>query len=165
MLESIALKFTERTEPLVVPVQGVTILVGPNNSGKSLVLREIEAAISTNGPFDGKVVKDFSIAWPTAAQFAEDVDRLKKRAPLGTPIDNIYVGRFNPAGNIEANTINLASLNQQFINKNRHWVSSQFWRFFQIRLDGRTRFDLTNDRPTGDLLQRPTNLLAHLFPR
>jgi predicted ATP-dependent endonuclease of OLD family len=46
MLESISLKFTELAELLRIPAQGVTIFVGPNNSGKSLVLREIEQDIS-----------------------------------------------------------------------------------------------------------------------
>ena len=48
MLESISLKFTELAEPLRVPAQGVTIFVGPNNSGKSLVLREIELDIHSH---------------------------------------------------------------------------------------------------------------------
>lgn len=41
MFDSISLKFTELTEALRIPAQGVTVFVGPNNSGKSLVLREI----------------------------------------------------------------------------------------------------------------------------
>src|SRR5437667_142622 len=72
MLKSITLRFTELSEVTPIPTDGVTIFVGPNNSGKSRAL-------------------------------------------------------------------------------------------LQIRLDGRTRFELTSDRPTGDLLGRPQNILAHLF--
>ena len=46
---------------------------------------------------------------------------------------------------------------------NKRWVTSQFLKFFLIRLDGRTRFELTNDRPRGDLLGRAQNMLMHLF--
>ena len=45
MFETISLKFTERSAPLIVPAQGVTVFVGPNNAGKSLALREIEEAV------------------------------------------------------------------------------------------------------------------------
>ncbi|MGO9476103.1 MAG: hypothetical protein ACLPWS_22275 [Rhodomicrobium sp.] len=110
MLESITLHFSECAELLVVPAQGVTILVDPNNSGKSLLLREIETAIATNGPFTGKVLRDFSIAWPTGNQFSQAIETLKKHARFGTSPDNVYVGRFNPSGQLEVNTLQLYTL-------------------------------------------------------
>ena len=78
-------------------------------------------------------------------------------------VDNIYVGRFSPAGNLDAQEINRDSLVQQFKQRHKHWFASQFLKFFMIRLDGRTRFDLTNDRQTGDLIGLPQNTLVHLF--
>jgi predicted ATP-dependent endonuclease of OLD family len=44
MLESITLTFTDSPD-LQLPAAGITVFVGPNNSGKSLVLREIETAL------------------------------------------------------------------------------------------------------------------------
>ncbi|WP_146001646.1 hypothetical protein [Sphingobium fuliginis] len=38
-----------------------------------------------------------------------------------------------------------------------------FVRFFTTRLDGRTRFELIDPKPTGDLDRPPENLLWHLF--
>lgn len=73
------------------------------------------------------------------------------------------MGRFNPSGQLETATLNKHTLNNQFHNKDKRWITSQFLRFFQIRLDGRTRFDLTNDRSTGDLAGVPQNILAHIF--
>jgi hypothetical protein len=163
MLETITLKFTEAAAPVVVPAQGVTVFVGPNNAGKSLVLRELEIALSTNGPVETKLLKDFELVWPSETQLADDVIKLTKKAPQGTLLNNVYVGRFNPAGQLEANTVNRDSLVEQFKTHQKHWVASQFLKFFQIRLDGRTRFDLTNDRATGDLAALPQNILAHLF--
>ena len=163
MLESISLKFTETATPLVVPAQGITVFVGPNNSGKSLVLRELEVALSTNGPASTKLLHDFELVWPSEAQLLDDVTKLIKKAPPGTPVANVYVGRFSPAGQLEASSIHRQSLVDQFNGHHKYWVASQFLRFFQIRLDGRTRFDLTNDRPTGDLVGLPQNILAHLF--
>lgn len=163
MIKSISLKFTEKAEPLVVPSQGVTIFVGPNNSGKSLLLREFEAAFGTHGTIDTKLFGDYELDWPDESQIESDVEKLKKKAPLGIVLENIYVGRFKPSGDLEANQINRDTLFQQFKSREKRWIASQFLRYFQIRLDGRTRFDLTNDRPTGDLANPPVNLLAHLF--
>jgi predicted ATP-dependent endonuclease of OLD family len=64
MLESISLKFTE-TQDLIVPAKGVTVFVGPNNSGKSLILRELELAISSSVKVNTKLLNDFEIIWPS----------------------------------------------------------------------------------------------------
>ncbi|WP_029079821.1 ATP-dependent endonuclease [Bradyrhizobium sp. th.b2] len=163
MIESISLKFTERAEPLVVPSQGVTIFVGPNNSGKSLVLREFEAAFGSNGTLNTKLFGDYELEWPEEPQIEADVEKLRKKAPDGIVVENIYVGRFRPNGDLEASQVNKSSLFDQFKAREKRWIASQFLKYFQVRLDGRTRFDLTNDRQTGDLANPPVNLLAHLF--
>ena len=49
MISSIVLKFTENSD-LNLPTSGITVFVGPNNSGKSLVLKELEMAYQTH-PF------------------------------------------------------------------------------------------------------------------
>jgi len=164
MLESISLKFTELASPLQVPAQGVTIFVGPNNAGKSLVLRELEQDISTHASVATKIVSDFEIIWLSDEQLNKDIENLTKKAPLGTSPDNVYVGRFNASGNLDATNVPHQAL-REFMKDHREkrWLTSQFLRFFLIRLDGRTRFDLTNDRPRGDLLGRAQNMLMHLF--
>ena len=165
MLESISLKFTELASPLQVPAQGVTIFVGPNNAGKSLVLRELEQDISTHASEATKIVSDFEIIWLSDEQLNKDIENLTKKAPLGTSPDNVYVGRFNASGNLDATNVPHQAL-REFMKDHREkrWLTSQFLRFFLIRLDGRTRFDLTNDRPRGDLLGRAQNMLIGLHP-
>jgi predicted ATP-dependent endonuclease of OLD family len=163
MLKSITLRFTERPEPIIVPTEGVTIFVGPNNSGKSLALREIEHALITGQIPEGKLVRDFEVSMPNADQLQADIDLLRKKAPKGLSPDQVYIGRFLPNGQLDSNTLGARDLEAQVIQNNKQWVTANFWRLFQIRLDGRTRFDLTNDRPTGDLLAIPQNILVHLF--
>lgn len=164
MFESISLKFTEIAEPLRFPVNGVTVFVGPNNSGKSLVLRELEQDFSSYTPLEKKVLHDFEIVWPSEDQLNEDIDNLTKKTPSGLPLDHVHIGRFAPNGNVDTNNINLVHLRTHAQQPgNKRWLSSQFLRFFLIRLDGRTRFDLTNDRPRGDLLGLAQNILMHLF--
>lgn len=164
MLDSISLKFTELAEPLRVPAQGVTVFVGPNNSGKSLVLREIEQDISSHANVATKLLDDIEIVWLNEEQLEKDLENLTKKAPLGTSPDHVYLGRFNPNGNLDAHTVAHQQLRDMMrTHQNRRWVASQFLRYFLIRLDGRTRFELTNDRPRGDLLGRAQNMLMHLF--
>src|SRR5436853_75026 len=163
IFQSISLKFTDAS-PLVVPGRGVTVFVGPNNSGKSMVLRELEAALSTNGRLETKILDDFEISWPDEREIEQDSIRLRKRSPPGTPLGEVYVGRFRPDGRLEGGPVGKDSLiNIVKQKQNKTWLASQFLRFFLIRLDGRTRFDLTNDRETGDLLGIPQNVLTHLF--
>jgi predicted ATPase len=163
MLQSVTLKFTEAPTSVVVPAQGVTVFVGPNNSGKSLVLREIEQALATNGMYQGKIVHDFEIVWPDQQQFESDLHSLIQKAPIGTPADQVFIGRFTPAGGLDSAAVSRETLINQYNQHQKYWVASQFLRLYQIRLDGRTRFDLTSDRPSGDLLRRPENFLTHLF--
>jgi predicted ATPase len=164
VLESISLNFTELAEPLRVPAQGVTIFVGPNNSGKSLVLREIEQDISTHESVATKILNDTEIIWIGEDQLNGDITKLTKEAPLGTSPDHVYVGRFNPNGSRDGQVVPHNVLREYMTQRReKRWLTSQFLRFFLIRLDGRTRFDLTIDRPRGDLLGRAENMLMHLF--
>jgi hypothetical protein len=164
MLASISLKFTEFPEPLHVPAQGVTVFVGPNNSGKSLVLREIEQDVSTHGKVTTKLLNDFEIVWPSEQQLEEDLANLTTKSPVGTSPDRVYVGRFNPQGSLDTQNVPHGQLRQSMkAQTDKRWVTSQFLRFFLIRLDGRTRFELTTDRPKGDLLGPAQNMLMHVF--
>lgn len=164
MLESVSLKFTELAEPLRIPAQGVTIFVGPNNSGKSLVLREIEQDIASHANIAKKIVSDFEIVWIGEEQLKSDITKLTEKAPSNTSPDNVYVGRFNPDGRFGGHSIPHRPLREYMAaRREMRWIASQFLRFFLIRLDGRTRFDLTNDRPRGDLLGLAQNILMHLF--
>lgn len=164
MLESIMLKFTELAQPLVVPTQGVTVFVGPNNSGKSLVLKEVEQHFQHHEKLPTKLVEDFKLIWPTEEQANNDIEALSQKHPHNRE-DHFYLGRFNPAGELENVEHSKSSLISQLKDQQGYrWIASQFYRFFTIRLDGRTRFNLTNDRKQGDLLvPQAKNVLAHLF--
>jgi hypothetical protein len=164
MLESISLKFTELPELLRVPAQGVTVFVGPNNSGKSLVLREVEQSFSSYTPVTTKIVDDFEILWVGDQQVEEDIAKLSKRAPPSNSPDFINIGRFVPNGTIETFSVPRNDVwHNMRTHQNKLWLTSSFLRMFLIRLDGRTRFDLTNDQGRGDLLGPRQNMFMHLF--
>jgi len=164
MIKSISLKFTEIPEPVSIPVDGVTIFVGPNNSGKSLVLRELESDISEHAEPQKKLLCNFEIDWPSSEELASALQAPSGSTHPGTPAGHLFVSRFNRSGALDSLGIPADSL-QKFVKEhiNERWIASQFLRFFLIRLDGRTRFDLTSDKPREDLIAPPRNILAKIF--
>jgi energy-coupling factor transporter ATP-binding protein EcfA2 len=165
VFKKITLKFTAGTKKIELDAQGITIFVGPNNSGKSLVLREIEGIVSSYPrPADMRIVDDYELEWPTEEEL-EDSSKRWEGASRGLPEGRLFVGRFSSAGEtLEGATVDKAHLlNVLKAREDKQWVASQYSRFGQIRLDGRTRFNLTNDRDAGDLLSQPQNMLSKLF--
>lgn len=163
MFSQITLKFTERADLLTVPAQGVTVFVGPNNSGKSLLLREIERAASEGVTSSNHILQSIDYVWPSKDEVQADLNKLKKKSPAVVPDGHVVIGKFNAAGAAENRQIQVEALLEHLDRKSVSWLASHFFRYLLIRLDGRTRFELTNDRERGDSLQAPTNSFAHLF--
>lgn len=164
LLKTIKLGFTESPD-LDLPVEGVTIFVGPNNSGKSLVLRELEQAHTVDPyPSGLKIVKEYDVVWPPIAELSALLSKYEKQDDPNIPMGHIKLGRIGPNGRAEGQvydrkTFNLIASEQS----DKHWWLTQFSRWGLIRLDGRSRFNLTNDMEAGDLLSAPLNTLSHLF--
>lgn len=164
MFKSVELHFSE-TGSLNLTTKGITVFVGPNNSGKSLVLREIEAAFNTH-PFPSglQILRDYEVAWPTLAEVNVAIEKSKSFQPSGLPVGTVVIGRITPGGSLEAQQLSKENLAQIIEAKaNKRWIATQYLKWGVIRLDGRSRFNLTNDQGGGDLLAPPQNVLAHLF--
>lgn len=164
MLKSVTLKFTEN-EDLLLPAAGITVFVRPNNSGKSLVLKEVEQAFVVHPfPANLKVLKDYEVAWPSPEDVRESLKRFAPFQLANLAVGQVVVGRITPSGGLETATLNEESLSKIASAKtDKHWWVTQYLRWGVIRLDGRSRFNLTNDQSAGDLLATPGNVLAHLF--
>jgi len=164
MLSSITLKFTEHQD-LVLPASGITIFVGPNNSGKSLALKEVESAFTTHPfPANTLMLRDYEVKWQDETEIDAALAKFEQYSDPNPSIGNRTIGRINPNGGREAGQINLETLKVIAKEKqNKNWWATQFLRWGVLRLDGRSRFNLTNDQSGGDLLAAPTNVLAHLF--
>jgi predicted ATP-dependent endonuclease of OLD family len=164
MLSSITLKFTEHRD-LVLPSSGITIFVGPNNAGKSLVLKEIESAFNIH-PFPGNtlMLRDYEVTWQDEAEIDATLARFEQYKDSNAQIGHRTIGRINPNTGREAGQINVETLKNIAKQKQqKNWWATQFLKWGVLRLDGRSRFNLTNDQTGGDLLAAPTNVLAHLF--
>jgi ABC-type polar amino acid transport system ATPase subunit len=164
MLDSITLKFTNSAD-LLLSASGITIFVGPNNSGKSLVLREVEQALTVH-PFPAglRILKDYNVKWPSIEEGEAIFSALAESPPTGIAEDRVIITRINPSGGVENGSFDKTSFLNVLTNKtDKHWWATQFLRFGFLRLDGRSRFNLTNDQQAGDLTAKPQNMLAHLF--
>lgn len=164
MLESITLKFTS-SEDIFLTCDSTTLFVGSNNSGKSLILREIERVFESGQfPQDLKLLKDFSIHWPSL----DDMENLFKKSESvsgkSATAENVIIGSMKPGRGLVRVELSRESVLHMATNKSeRSWFAHNVVRFGVLRLDGRSRFSLSDDQPMGDLLAPPTNVLAHLF--
>lgn len=164
MLTSASLKFTEH-ENLNFSTTGITVFVGPNNSGKSLVLKEIEEYfLRDSPPTYHHILKSVEIRWPSLEEVEAVIERSKTLRDQGLSEEMIVLGRINPNGGLEKNQYHKASFFNIFQQKsNQHRFAHNYLRWGVLRLDGRSRFNLTNDQTGGDLLTTPQNVLSHLF--
>ena len=164
MISSLTLKFTEN-EDLTLPALGITIFVGPNNSGKSLVLKEVEQCFLIDPfPADLHVVKDYEVIFPSEEELEAALAKFASFKLQNMSEGNVVVGRITPTGGLEVSQIDRNGLFEQAKRRSdKRWWATQFLKWGVVRLDGRSRFNLTNDQSGGDLLATPQNVLAHLF--
>lgn len=164
MLKNITLHFSELPNSIEVSTQGVTIFVGPNNSGKSLLLKEIEQAFRLHGKVEGfKILDGFEIVWPTKASIEQDLDSLSHRKPQGSNTNIIETGYFQ-GRNFQSKRLVRDQIIEIAKGKtDKNWFAAEFLTHFLVRLDGRTRFELSDDDSMGDLLSSPSSMLAAIF--
>lgn len=164
MLQSVTVNFSE-TGSFDLDVKDITLFVGPNNSGKSLLLREIETIASTDILSNNfKIITNFDIKWPDEATLDKRIEAAKANTPPGGPSGHVEFKRLNPNGVRDAEYIDINFLKECVSGKmQKGWVAKSLIRWRVIRLDGRSRFNLTNDQRGGDLEKPPQNVLVNLF--
>jgi len=164
MLSSVTLKFTESPD-IILPSAGITVFVGPNNAGKSLFLKEVEQAFTVH-PFPAglHILRDYEITWPTSDEVNSTLRKHASFQAKDAAEGTVFLGRINPNGGREGQQHNKDQLLSMADSKaDKRWWATQFLRWGVLRLDGRSRFNLTNDQSAGDLLSPPNNVLTHLF--
>lgn len=182
MLKRIALKFGPNgfdSELSLEPV-GVTIFVGPNNSGKSLVLREVQT-YAESGPQAGSKIVSFLEPWFSDPESTRNL--LKSRElPFGSEqprsegqmqLLKMIPGTggsaiFNISGDEllrQLDTMWRYQRDNPNVRVAPNWqpIWQHYVGLFTMALDGRTRFALTDVRDAGDLQSTPSNHLAALF--
>lgn len=173
MLNVISLKFgsSAEAERLSFDPGNITVFVGPNNSGKSMVLREIEGYVNSGGQGVHQIVKTIA---PRLIK-PEDAERLIHEKEITPP-----EGQVAPTGQTYVHSWG------PYLGSNSRWITSQhvynqltaamqgapydllsvlreFVSLFVIRLDGLSRLQLIQQQPAADLLGPTTNHLLAIF--
>ncbi len=144
----------------------MTIFVGPNNSGKSLALREIEQICFTYQKNNTFIVKNIDFTLPTIEEIISDIET-KSTSP--NPHEKLHDGHVlvqrltTPPGFQPREMIHLKSIRDWHNQKNIQALTRHYISLLTIRLDGSTRTNLLQPQALGDLLQAPTNILASLW--
>lgn len=141
----------------------VTVFVGPNNSGKSKVLAEIEQ-YCRNGQKDASAVilDDLTFAGLPQDKALQAIDHLKQPPNPGESVhvDHIFVG--SKYGRQQVPFSSLAQFVQN-PSANLHAFCQWFFRHSTLILDGRSRINLVNQQGAGDLQHAPQSSFQVLF--
>ncbi|MFV8356225.1 ATP-dependent nuclease [Flavobacterium sp. XS1P32] len=171
MIDKIELKSGSSTgqKNLNIDITPITVFVGPNNSGKSRILIEIENAIRNGQEQTGDLILN-KITYTSLIEneIEEEINNIEEYPTLNDNIQkgNKIIGKLNPQDNqAKRFEINPQDLIRESLNPNsqRNWTFPKFLSLYTIRLDGSNRLNLLREQSAGDLQLTPTNHLAHLF--
>lgn len=161
MLEKIDLEFTDPTS-LAIPLKGMTIFVGPNNSGKSQILRETERLLKCGNKVpENKIVKNVELTIPDHHEREKIVHAIEQEF-LNS--DQVTHDLFQIGQGIVKRSSPKQHVFHQIRNANdKHWFATFAIGPHVKLLDGRTRFELTDEQEAGDLDLSPANSFQRLF--
>jgi AAA15 family ATPase/GTPase len=165
MIKDLKIQFGAHPESdkLTLETTPVTIFVGPNNSGKSKLLTEIQQFCSAgvkNHTFN--LIEDISFIELNEEQAEEEV---RKHTLTPNPNERVNQGNILFGDGIRRNQLAenapkqfLLATNGQKQNFCRHYLS-----YKTLKLDALNRISLINQQPLGDMQNAPSNNLAVLF--
>lgn len=153
MISEITLKSgpTSGAPGLSIPVAPITVFVGPNNSGKSRVLFEIEQRCASGSPQLDTVILDNLGFKPTpAANVDAALSRLQQQPNQGEILhpDHIVIGSRKGRSHVHLPTIRGLLENPV---SNLQYYCPNYVIHTVLKLDGPGRISLVNQQPAGDL--------------
>ncbi|HEY0019888.1 MAG TPA: ATP-binding protein [Longimicrobium sp.] len=181
MLKTVALRFgaDDQDTPLRFTPGPMTVFVGPNNSGKSLALREIEDFIDSGGESLRHIVRRLELLLPPDEEIEDMV--LLRAVGEGDAEGTVRVLRLRHTGEvwrrratdvaepIVEQELDLEALLQAAAysgnpsDEDLERLCRDFLALFTLRLDGQTRLTLLQPQAAGDPEAHPTNHLGALF--
>lgn len=170
MIKTIKFKFgTHQTQaPLSMDVTPITVFVGPNNSGKSKVLVEIENYCRRTRPQANDVILNQLEFVPFSLKEIESEIAKLEQIPKANETLNpghIILGKLNPQNNqvFRAQVNKEALVNEAQNPRNGVNQYATFLNIYTVRMDGTNRLNLLQEQNAGDLQTTSANHLAHLF--
>lgn len=165
MITNLSLKFGRA--PGVAPEQiattPITVFVGPNNSGKSKILREIHRYCSTGQRDVGDVLVEsieFDNCSPEDAEARVQRVTLPRRATEAMNLDHVIVGKRGVRNQVPRERL-LSSM--QNANTDARHFCPWYLSFNTLILDGQSRINLVGQQAAGDLQQEAHSSFQVLF--
>jgi ABC-type cobalamin/Fe3+-siderophores transport system ATPase subunit len=165
MIESIRLKFGRiPKEPTqAIPATPITVFVGPNNSGKSKVLREIEVVCRQGIYSATNVILDEVVFRGRSENEIENLIQHFTLPPLPEEvIDPDYVLLGKGQHRIQAPKVRLTSA-LRYPTENMGGFAIWYLRYNTLMLDGKSRITLAQPQVAGDLKSPATTSFQVLF--
>jgi ABC-type cobalamin/Fe3+-siderophores transport system ATPase subunit len=165
MISSCRLKFGRAPGISAEPIPGgpITVFVGPNNSGKSKVLSEInEYCRSGQRNALSVILEELEFSGLDVAAAATAVEHLRVKPNPGESLNvgYIVIGGWGGRQQVPADQLTQIIQNPaQSISTFCNWFLSRS----TLMLDGRSRIDLVNQQAAGDLQQGPQSSFQVLF--
>ncbi len=165
MIKSIKLKFGRTADATAESVEAlpVTVFVGPNNSGKSIVLKEMQSFCQTGNRNQKSVIIDDVEFRPIEAEKIQEKIagvRLEPGPNDTVEPDHILVGKWNSRKKIHIDALVevLTHPNKQPQNFCKWYLTHK-----TLILDGGSRIKLVGPQSAGDLKQSPSTSFQALF--
>lgn len=165
MISKFQLKFGREPDTTgeIIETTPVTVFVGPNNSGKSRILQELENYCRT-GVKDANslLLSDIEFMGVNAAQADQLIQRLQQSPkPRETQqVNHILIG--SRYGRQQVRLSELTSFVQS-PSSNPQAFCQWFLKHYTLMLDGRSRIDLVRQQGAGDLQRSPESSFQVLF--
>jgi hypothetical protein len=165
MISTLRLKFGRGLGIPAVPIQAtpVTVFVGPNNSGKSKILREVEHFCQTGESNSSNLLLD-ELAF-TAFPGDKALDFINTLKQISDPRESARDNHIIFSSGGVRNEVPLEAVIQCLQRPNSNLRSFCSWLIAgkTSMLDGQSRISLVNEQNGGDLQQAPVSSLQVLF--
>jgi len=163
MINKLKIKFgsSPSKPPLEVDTTPITVFVGPNNSGKSKVLIEIQS-FCNNGNIS---TTDVILNGLDFAPLPDPDGEINKHTLAPKPNELVQPGHIIYGKGTWRNQVHRGNL-LTFLSDTsgqRQNFCGYYASFNTIRIDGGSRINLIQPQPTGDLQAHPNNSLGVLF--
>jgi ABC-type polar amino acid transport system ATPase subunit len=165
VIKSIQLRFgrVPGADPEAINTTPVTVFVGPNNSGKSKVLRELHR-FCTSGNRDISDVILQAISFHSIGDETVDsrIQRVLLPPKAGEALnpDRIIIGKRGARNQVSRDALKTAMLHP---DGHLHQFCQWYLSFNTMMLDGKSRINLVSQQSAGDLQHEPQSSFQVLF--
>lgn len=146
-----------------MPITPVTVFVGPNNSGKSCLLRELNDYLRTGQrKADGKLLASLEFCELSESTATALINLLRQPPNAGESVREGHSILGSRHGRLQIETSRVLRAVQSPAPNHQHYCQ-WFLAHYVLMLDGQSRIDLVKDQSAGDLQNPPQHSLQTLF--